>query len=74
VTPVQALVWNVGTCIPMRREKLKRPTRESLSTDAGCRDGVARSSGENPVMGWERRRGIVQLYGKVNQKWEEPFG
>jgi hypothetical protein len=40
VNPVQALVWNVGTCIAMKREKLKRPTRESLSTKAGCRDGV----------------------------------
>jgi len=40
VTLVQALVWNVGTCIAMRREKLKRPTRESLSTKAGCRGGV----------------------------------
>jgi hypothetical protein len=57
----------------MRREKLKRPTRESPSTDAGCRDGVARSSDEDPVMGWERRRGIVQLYRKVNRKREEPF-
>lgn len=40
VTPAQALVWNVGTYIAMRREKLKRPTRKSLSTKARCRGGV----------------------------------
>jgi len=61
VTPAQALVWNVGTYIAMRREKLKRPTRKSLSTKAGCRGGVACSSDEGPVTGLERRRDIVQL-------------
>ena len=66
-------MWNVGTCTAMQRETLKRPTRESPSTDARCRDGVASSSVENPVMGWERRRDIVQLYRKVNRKREEPF-
>lgn len=74
VNPVQALMWNVGTCTAMRREKLKRPTRESPSTDAECRDGVARSSDEGSVTGLERRRNIVQLYRKVNRKREEPFG
>ena len=71
---VQALVRNVGTCIAMRREKLKRTTRESLSTEARCRDGVARSSEEDPVIGLERRRDIVQLYMKVNRQREDPFG
>ena len=65
---VQALVRNVGTCISMRREKLKRTPRESLSTEARCRDGVARSSEEDPVIGLERRRDIVQLYMKVNRQ------
>ena len=37
VTLVQALEWNVGTCVSMRREKLKRTTRKSLSTEARCR-------------------------------------
>ena len=58
---VQALVWNVGTCTPMPRERLKRPTRKSQSTEAGCRGGVACSSEEGPVTGLERRRDIVQL-------------
>ena len=56
----------------MRREKLKRPTRESLSTEAECRGGVACSSDEGPVTGLELRRNIVQLYRKVNRKREEP--
>jgi len=72
VTLVQALVWNVGTCDSMRREKLKWPTHKSLSTEARHRDGVARSSEEDPVTGWERRRGIVRLYEKVNWRREEP--
>jgi hypothetical protein len=66
-------VWNVGTCTAMRRETLKRPTRESSSTEAGCRGGVAWSSVENSVMGWERRRDMVQLYRKINRQREESF-
>lgn len=74
VTLVQALEWNVGTCVSMGREKLKRTTRKSLSTEARCRGGVARSSEEDPVIGLERRRDIVQLYTEVNRKREDPFG
>ena len=70
----QAFGWNVGTCFSMQREKLKRTTRKSPSTDAGSRDGVARSSEEDPVTGSERRRDIVRLYRKVNRKREDPFG
>lgn len=58
---VQALVGNVGTCTLMPREELKRPTRESQNTEAGCRGGVACISEEGPVTGLERRRDIVQL-------------
>jgi hypothetical protein len=58
----------------MQREKLKRTTRKSLSTEARSRGGVARSSEEDPVTGSERRRDIVQLYKKVNWKQEDPFG
>ena len=70
----QASGWNVGTCLSMQREQLKRTTRKSLSTEARCRGGVARSSDEDPVTGSERRRDIVQLYKKVNWKQEDPFG
>jgi len=74
VTLAQASGWNVGTCLSMQREQLKRTTRKSLSTEARCRGGVARSSDEDPVTGSERRRDIVQLYKKVNWKQEDPFG
>ncbi len=74
VTLVQALVWNVGTCVSMSREALKWKPRESQSTEAGHRGGVTCSSAESPVMGLERRGGTVQLYRKVNRKREEPFG
>ena len=70
----QAFGWNVGTCLSMQREKLKRTTRKCLSTEARCRGGVARSSEEDPVTGLERRRDIVQLYTEGNRKREEPLG
>ena len=47
VNSVQALVWNVGTCVSMGREQLKWKPHESLSTEARYRDGVACSSEES---------------------------
>lgn len=46
VSPAQALVWNAGTCTPMRRETSKWMTHEEPSTDAECRGGRARGSDE----------------------------
>ena len=57
----------------MGREKLKWRTHEGESTDAGHRGGITRSSDEVPVMGMERRGYIIQVYGMVNQRWEEPL-
>jgi len=74
VSSVQALVRNVGTYVLMRREQLKWKTHESLSTEAGHRGGVARSSEEGSVMESERRRDTVQLDWKINRKREESFG
>ena len=37
----------------------------------GHRGGAVRSSVEGPVMGLERRGGIVRLYLKDNQRWED---
>ena len=71
---MQALVWNVGTCVSMPREQLKRTTRESLSTEARPRGGAVRSSDESSVTELERRGGIVQPDWKVNRKREESFG
>ena len=74
VSSTQAFVWNVGTCVSMRREQLKRTTRESLSTEARRRGGVACSSDEGSVMGPERRRDTVQPDRKINRQREESFG
>ena len=46
VSPVQALVENVGTCVSMPRETSKWSTHEEPSTDARRRGGRARSSAE----------------------------
>jgi hypothetical protein len=73
VTLVQALVWNVGTCVSILRERLKWKPHQSLSTDARHRGGVARCSVEGSVMELERRRDTVRFYLKVNRKREEPF-
>src|SRR3954465_12804478 len=51
----------------MLREKLKWKPHEGLSTDAGHRGGLARSSDEVPVMGMERRGQITQFRRGVNQ-------
>src|SRR5215471_18900218 len=68
VTVNQALVWNVGTCCPDVKGELQAggPCEEE-STDAGYRDGAARSSDEGPVMGLERRGCVVQLWTEVNR-------
>jgi len=42
----QARVWNVGTVVPMVREKPKWRTHEGESTEAGQRGGITRSSDE----------------------------
>jgi hypothetical protein len=47
--------------VPMRRESHKRLCREGKSTNAGHRGGTARSSVERPVMGRERRGGVIQF-------------
>jgi hypothetical protein len=52
----------------MVREKSKWRTHKGESTEAGYRDGMARSSEEIPVMGMERRGHIVQLCVMVNRK------
>ena len=65
---------NVGTCVSMIREQLKRTTRESLSTEARHRDGAARGSAESAVMALERRDGTVQPDRKTNRQREESLG
>lgn len=60
VNLTQALMWNVGTWVLMKREKLKWMTHERESTDAGPRGGTTRSSDEVSVMEMERR-GVYRL-------------
>lgn len=75
VTLRLALTRNVGTCRPdVKGEAQMGGPHESESTDAGHRDGAARSRIEGSVMGLDRRGCIVQLSPEVNQRWEEPRG
>jgi hypothetical protein len=65
--PDQALVWNVRTCRP--DAKGRRPSganRKGQSTDAGHRGGVARSRGEGPVTGLDRRSCVVRPRPRTN--------
>jgi len=64
-------VRNVGTCPPMRREKSKWRPHEDERTEAGWRDGQARSS----VEAWEHRGSegvcLSGREGLVNPQGEE---
>lgn len=56
----------------MQREKTKwKSIRKVQSTDANRRGGSSRSSDEVPVMGMERRGGVIWLGLNANQIWEE---
>ena len=64
---VWALVRNVGTYAPMRREKSKWRTHKDESTEAEQRDGATRSSDEVREMRMERRGCVIQLWSRVNR-------
>ena len=73
VTLVQARMRNMGTCRPDVKGGIQvGGPHEDESTDAGHRGGAARSSDEGPVMGPERRGGVIPSYAGINQRWEEP--
>ena len=81
VSSSQALAWNRRTCRPDRDgqgfwpregEPQAADTASAESTDAGHRGGPARSSGEGPVMGSERRGRAVHGRLEVNPSGEEP--
>ena len=82
VSVIRALVRNSGTCCPDRMagqwlglrlrqavwsENPKQLICEGESSDAGHRGGPARSSGEGPVMGLERRGRVVRAGCQVNR-------
>ena len=61
MTLIQALVRNSGTCRPdAKGEAQADGLREGESTEAGRRDGAARSSHEGSVMELERGGCVVQ--------------
>jgi hypothetical protein len=87
VTLNRAPARNVGTCRPDGKGAIQAGgPREERSTDAGHRDGAARSSDEGSVMELEQRGCVVQLWPGVNRPmgaisdrpedglWEEPRG
>src|SRR6476646_4469240 len=57
---------------PARGRTASGDDRERQSTDAGHRDGTARSSEEGPVMGLERRGRADQGQSEANPVGEEP--
>jgi hypothetical protein len=68
-------MWNAGTCRPDAKGEIQvGGPCEDESTDAGHRGGAARSSGEGPVMGLERRGYVVQPWPEANRRREEPHG
>ena len=58
------VTWEPVASMP--REEPKWRTHEGQSTDAGHRGGWARSSGEGPVMGLERRGPIIPFRRRDN--------
>src|SRR5215471_7182081 len=58
----------------MLREKPKWKPHEGQSTDAGHRGGWARSSGEGPVMGPERRGPITPFRRRANPAMGRSLG
>ena len=75
VTLRQAFARNVGTCrLDAKGDIQAGGPREGESTEAGHRDGAARSRDEGSVMELDRRGCIVQLWPGDNQQWEDPRG
>ena len=72
---IQALVRNVGTCRPDVKEEVQADSlRKGESTEAGHRDGAARSRAEGSVMELDRRSGVVQLDSVGNPQGEDLLG
>jgi hypothetical protein len=75
VTLDQASVRNVGTCHPdVKGEAQVDSLRKGESTDAGHRDGDARSRVEGPVMGLDRKGVVVQPRYAHNSQGDDAHG
>jgi hypothetical protein len=72
---IQAWVRNVGTCrSDAKGDAQAGNPRKRQSTDAGHRDGVARSRDERSVMGPDRRSGVVRWYRAGNSHEADSHG
>jgi len=58
---IRALVWNVGTCVLMPREKSKWRPHKDLSTNAEHRGGSTRSSYEAVDKAVEQRGRVIRF-------------
>jgi hypothetical protein len=75
VTLIQALVRNVGTCRPEVKGEVQADRFcKGESTDAGHRGGAVLSPDEGPVMGPDRRVGVVRLCCAGNPQGEDRRG
>ena len=75
MTSIQALMRNAGTCRPDAKGEIQADSlRKDRSTDAGHRDGDARSRNEGLVMGLDRRGVVIQPYCVGNPQGEDSRG
>jgi len=68
MTFTQAVIWNMGSWIPMQRERSKMRTIEADSINAVFSGGLGCSSEEASVMEVERRAGVICLRRTDNRR------
>jgi len=75
VTLIQAWIRNVGTCrSDAKGDAQAGSPRKCQNTEAGHRDGGARSKEEGSVMGPDRRGVVVRCYRASNSHEEDSHG
>lgn len=68
---IQALVWNVGTCVLMLRESFKWKHHKNVSTDAKHRGGLTRNSEEVAETQWSEGVELSVLLVSQPSNWDE---
>lgn len=68
---IQALVWNVGTCVVMLREPFKWKPHENVSTNAKHRGGLTRTSEEVAETQWSEGIELSVLLVSQPRNWDE---
>lgn len=71
---IQALVWNVGTCVLMLREPFKWKPHKNVSTNAKSRGGLTRSSDEAAERSWSEGVELSVLLLSQLRNWDELNG